>query len=508
MKFDNVVTVKKEITKEAFLRQALICLGTDSRTSAEVMNASFGEVRERTREVILCSAQVEGVCTASVGYDRDEVYTEYENYQEKVGDQYVTRQRPVTRHRTVTDWRPFSTNFSGEGACAVCNEGYSGEIQQAEVAVSTLDPDSCVEKGDADINQAALELALSVCKSRVASKQVSFPGDRHRDKHIASEATVTSIQCMILPFYELTYVYHGKEYHVSAFACGNLNVSYEVPPQETDIDTMVRAGTEKGKKQNAISWGVFFGMLGLSVLLGIVAQFWWFWPLTLASLGFAIYSGKKYIKDYANQATSLKQQVSDAKINALNAALTRYHLERYGETPRFDGGPATVQLTEKMKGQKQKIIIGACLSALLVLVSICAAPAARQKKLHSVKQVQAAIVDISPGYEEGDCFSNDSYCLKVDYCIQTKRIGIDSIHINAHFQDKKGREIGTLETSLDGLNMDAHDRQMITSYWTESQPERNEFFTKVYEKGFSKFRVSYEIESITFSDGYHYYNIG
>ena len=46
MQFDSVLTVKKEITKEAFLRKALIELAKASETPIDVVNSQFGEVRE------------------------------------------------------------------------------------------------------------------------------------------------------------------------------------------------------------------------------------------------------------------------------------------------------------------------------------------------------------------------------------------------------------------------------------------------------------------------------
>ncbi|MBO5892409.1 MAG: hypothetical protein J6Q30_06820 [Oscillospiraceae bacterium] len=114
MEFNAVFTVKKEIEKEAFLRQLLINLGNNAETPVDVVNAEIGEVQESIREVILCTAQVSGTCTASVGYDRQEPYMDYETYKEKVGDKYITRQRPVTKYRTVTDWQLFNTVYSGE----------------------------------------------------------------------------------------------------------------------------------------------------------------------------------------------------------------------------------------------------------------------------------------------------------------------------------------------------------------------------------------------------------
>ena len=126
MNFDAVFTVKKEFSKDDFLRELIIELGTRNSTPVDVVDADFKEVKESIREVIVCTAQVEGTCTASIGYDRQEPYTDYETYKEKVGDTYVTRQRAVTKYRTVTDWQIFQTQYAGEATCAAYNSDEFG----------------------------------------------------------------------------------------------------------------------------------------------------------------------------------------------------------------------------------------------------------------------------------------------------------------------------------------------------------------------------------------------
>lgn len=133
MKFDSVYKVQKEITKETFLRAALIEIAKASETPIDVVNSEFGEVRESVKEVMLCSAHVESDYTASIGYDRKEQYQTTERKQLSEGDWYTCKgvQKRATykgsyevdciKERTVTDWQPYSGHIAGDAVCVEMN---------------------------------------------------------------------------------------------------------------------------------------------------------------------------------------------------------------------------------------------------------------------------------------------------------------------------------------------------------------------------------------------------
>ena len=182
MDFDSVCTVKKEIDKDAFLRELLVILGKDEDTPVDIVDVQFGEVRESFQETFICTASVTGVCTASIGYDRIETYTEYEKYREKVGDSYVERTRPVTKTRTVTDWTPFQEHYSGEYTTA--EENCDNDLfTHYEVlgALRSIKDENVVMEGVATVNRSALIRALAECEYRVERDKVSLPGDRQKD---------------------------------------------------------------------------------------------------------------------------------------------------------------------------------------------------------------------------------------------------------------------------------------------------------------------------------------
>lgn len=88
MDFDKVYTVKKEISKEQFMRAVLVRLASDMTVPVDAIRATFGEVRESEKEVVVCEGHVESDYTAEVGYDKEEEYTVQENKWMQEGDWY------------------------------------------------------------------------------------------------------------------------------------------------------------------------------------------------------------------------------------------------------------------------------------------------------------------------------------------------------------------------------------------------------------------------------------
>ena len=71
MVYNTVYTVKKEISKDEFLRQLLYDLASENGTPPDVVDAKFRPVEEDVEEVIVCTAHIEMDYSASIGYDRE-----------------------------------------------------------------------------------------------------------------------------------------------------------------------------------------------------------------------------------------------------------------------------------------------------------------------------------------------------------------------------------------------------------------------------------------------------
>lgn len=507
MEFDAVFTVKKEISKEDFLRGVLIRLGTHRETPVDVVNSSFGLVKERIKEVIVCTASVEGVCNASVGYDRQEPYTDYETYKEKVGDTYVTRQRAVTKFRTVTDWRPFNTQYSGHATCAAFNDHTGTSDDDIIDAIKTANPDSIVPKGEAEVCVEGLRKAVSICETNVEIESVSFPGDRHKDVRFNSDSTVESISCYKLPHYDVEFSYKGKQFHASCFACGNLIIDCDIPENDINVEAEVQNLTKDAEKKKKKAWWAFVGLFAFSTIMCFGVNVCWLWFLPLVALGAAIFLHSKYNKEYENCAREFTSSIANAKLFELNKALRE---NGFAELNSFEFGRAqfrSIPSVQKPKSIKTRVIWCSVLTGILIIASLIKGDRVRYNNLHSPKQLTIAITSISHEYKEYvPSYTYGCYYIYLDFEVEAKEIGIDYINFKVHVHDKGGKEIGVLKTSLEGLNIDPESKKTITTTWSESHPEENALFIKLYNTRFEDLEFSYEIGSITFADDGYYIN--
>jgi hypothetical protein len=272
----------------------LVYLGTRSETPIDVVDADFGEIKEGIREAIICTAEVQGICVADIGYDRQEPYTDYEEYREKVGGQYVTRQRKVIKYRTVTDWQPFEKSYFGEATCVGYNEA-SLDTGNLTKAIASIDRDSIVRQGEAEVDSMGLSWVIRDCETHVGAEKVRFPGDRHKDVHYEAESEVKTLVCYKLPYYEVSYVYNGRKYTAWAFACGNIYIEADLPKNNADVTEVVEQKTKKYRNKRKISWTLFAITFMIAAVLCFVFKFGWLLPLPIIFLIMALSSSTEYV---------------------------------------------------------------------------------------------------------------------------------------------------------------------------------------------------------------------
>ena len=508
MEFDSVFTVKKEFSKDDFMRQLLVELGTKSNTPVDVVDAEFKEVTESVKEVIVCSASVEGNCTASVGYDRQEPYTDYETYREKVGDSYVTRQRAVTKFRTVTDWKIFQTEYSGNATCAALNSDETTMDNSRIVnAIKSADTDSIVAKGDATVNSVGLREVLSTCETNVEISAVNFPGDHHKDTQYHSTSEIQSLSCYKLPFYEVIYTYKGKNYTASSFACGNINIYATTPPIDIDITTVVQEKTacfEKTKKQ---SWTLFVISLIVASILCIALKFAWLFFIPILLLIKTKKDHDTYEREYKNCSDSFSKNISQSKLSALQKSLEKHGYEPLSQnfSQSFEDA-ASIPGAKKLPSVKNRFVWSWVLTVIMTIVSVFTLYSSYKKYMHSPKQVDVHVLSMETEYDpNASGYISGCYYIRFEYEITAKKTGIDYIDVRLNIKDKKGNELGYLTSSLSNINADPGDKKIMVITWEENQPESNEFFTQVYNADFSELQFSYEIGAIQFSDGEYYY---
>ncbi len=504
MEFNTVYTVKKEIEKETFLRELLIQLGTANGTPVDVVNAEFKAVEETVKEVIVCSAHVEGNCTASIGYDRQEAYIDYETYKEKVGNTYITRQRPVTKYKTVTDWQLFQTQYAGEATCAALNadrQPYSDS--DIILAIKSARADNIVVKGEAEVNSSGLAKAVSACETNVELSTVLFPGDRHKDVRYNSKSTIQRISCYKLPFYEVTYTYNDKDYCASCFACGTINISTQTPPNDVNITAMVKQKTEDLAKAMSKTWKFFVVALLAAFAVCFGLKFPWLFPVPIVLLVKAMKDTARHREKYEEYSEYYSKNIGQAKVLALKEALETRGFEPMSESRSAELENYTVPGAAELKAKHGRVIFSWLLVVILTIFSFFV----YKGNLHSPKHVDIEVAGMAQRYDpEASPYINGCYYVELQYEIKAKRVGVEYIDLKVHITDKKGNEIGTVKSSLSDINAEKGKKTVIKTTLEENKPEENALFTALYEGELSDFRFEFEIGSISFSDGEHYYN--
>ena len=296
----NKLEISPEFTKKEFLRKVWISLALDD-APIEIFNKNFDEISENEHQVLIYSISVDLTYQASVGYDRQEPYIDYENYYEeepyiayekqynKVTGQYeerpitkykrIQKQRPVTRYRTVTDWSTASGNLSSQAVATIENlEGQNLD--------EPLFQNSIVNIKDGSVRPVSEELAekMHVTDSayddarieqiQIIDKHVraSLPGDHNKDLDWKiSNITDLSVALFKTFEYEASICFNGKTYSKHAFPFGSMKIGGDTIKNSASLKTlqnrMKKALEEKTRKrQEAINKNIQKATTGISLL--------------------------------------------------------------------------------------------------------------------------------------------------------------------------------------------------------------------------------------------------
>ena len=98
-----------------------------------------------------------------------------------------------------------------------------------------------------------------------------------------------------------------------------------------------------------------------------------------------------------------------------------------------------------------------------------------------------------------------NYYIHLDFEVTAKKVGVDYIDLIVYISDDDGDDLGYVTASLSGRTIEAGESRTITVSLDENQPEKNQFFTTLYNADFSDLNFEYEIRNISFDDGKYYY---
>lgn len=213
-------------------------------------HATFSKVEQFYVPAYVFSGAFEAEWTASFGYDRTEHYTAFER--DSQGNS-----RPVTKTKTVTDWRPVNGTDSGRFTVLT----YAGSrLQRSSLPLTVNLVELCHGRSDAtayDVSYTSgIEIeSFSVTQSDAyrgrgealvnavidESVKQHAQGDHQKDWHWTASI---SKQCAtaILPVCHVVYEYEGKSYEIWTDGTNTTNLVAESSPEDHDRKRSVQRG--------------------------------------------------------------------------------------------------------------------------------------------------------------------------------------------------------------------------------------------------------------------------
>ena len=274
---------------------------------------------------------------------------------------------------------------------------------------------------------------------------------------------------------------------------------------------MVAVATKETKPyrtKTVIGWTLFGLLFALSCAL-IAAKVYLLWIPTTLALALAIALHVVGNNKYTEKIRELTENNIISKRKELESVLSRKGYEKLteSESELFNSKKIGERATycNQRKSIKLPAILCSIATVILIIVSI-AVPSvqvakAKDKALHSSDQITVSIISKTQEYKESDSFYSDGkYYIYLEYKIAGKDIGATYVELQTAIYDKKGNEIGNLNTSLN-IDVKAGSTQTYSTYISEYRLNSNKIFETLYNTKYYDLKFEIKITRITFSDG-------
>lgn len=267
---EDIIEITKERDVMDFKREALITLLSNVYSPAQLLDeADFKPIETIYSQYVQVEADLYANFSATIGYDREEQYTDYETVVSN-GRSY---QKPVTKTRTVTDWQPFSgsttehsTGYAKlnykENDDSVRFESFISEnfnqLEQKPFSDSNYDVDPIVPSID-DKDRAVLMAKYHLeeqCKK-------SLPGDRNKDFSCHISHNVTKTRSFIVPEFVWPFSFNDQEWDVRTYKASPKSYVGNCPSAKQEITTLTEIKTKPLAITNIV-------VLTLSIILSLI----------------------------------------------------------------------------------------------------------------------------------------------------------------------------------------------------------------------------------------------
>lgn len=163
---------------------------------------------------------------------------------------------------------------------------------------------------------------------------------------------------------------------------------------------------------------------------------------------------------------------------------------------------------KKKKLKKRLIIIVSISVAVLAVVGIIVGVVTSDKANHSDQKIVFKMTNKTQEYKSNvSPYVNGCYYVYFDCEINcSSSVGVDYMSFITTVK-KDGSDLGRIKTSLDSMNLASNSTKSYRFYLEDNQPETNNntLFISLYNASYSSLSFSYEVLSISFSDGRFFY---
>ena len=508
MRFEKVYTVKKEYSKEDFLRQLLIDLATPEHSPADIVNCKFEEVQEVYREVLSCTAHFECDLSCTIG-DKYKGYNNQINWRYKAFFEHQSHDVQLTAFNKElhTSQKPGFSLY--EGSLSYCTSYW----------IPT--EDKLVEEGRAQVSKSVLDGLRSEIMEKVDMPYADSVSDVNIDNIDISYIKMT---CYLVPIYIVYFEYNGERYQAMGKAYGEMLLRHEsvlpIKLSEYEEDKEIEKKCEEKVKlfKTAVKISdLAFIAFSIGAFVLCASGNAWFWIFALISVGAAVAFNILRARKYKAEIDEIDTKITDEikrfysdKYSLLVKSLEKHELKPLDkeESKIFkDYLAVSVPKRESITISKTGIIIRVVALIIVIAISMgVAIPIHKAKKsaaVHTPDQVVVTVSNKSQEYIYSDLLYADKYFVYLEYSITSKDFGIDRLYLEtAVYQNDV--LLGTINTPLSSMKLEQNSNQVYKTELGEYSLDKSTFFKTLYESNYSDLTFAVTIKQIDFNDGAKY----
>lgn len=361
--------IEPKIDEKEFLRKAWISLAQEDVPIDVFETADFSEVNQDYYRIYSTSAMYDATWEGEIGNNRQEAYTDYETYYEKIPyteyerkynsstnkyDQVpVTkyrqeeRQRAVTKYRTVTDWHAGNGHHGGMAYFLGCVDekvGFDDTRFSKDFSrnfCQSIPDDELAAMPDMEISSSMENAAYAEHVSQIKTNlMASLPGDCSKDiSYRIQDYDIIDNTLIRIPEYTTEIEYNGSVYYKRAFPFGNITMTQARIYNPISIKSKVnelQATTREENKKRIVQmeeniWNKSkvlvlstLGLLAASIVVSLFVKFL-FLVIALFGAGVAMFILTKFsTKNIRSPMEKLTQSENDKAQRKCEEACNNY----------------------------------------------------------------------------------------------------------------------------------------------------------------------------------------